>query len=125
MKTYEELEFLRSYIFLLKKRFGEKLSIEIDINDRFMKYQVPPMSIQVLVENAIQHNIITQAKPLRIDVYEENNYLLVSNKLQDKERTDGFGLGLKNLENRFKLLAQKEIIIMKDDDKFIVKLPLL
>jgi len=121
----EELEFLASYVYLLKKRFGEKLSIEIDVDEKFSSCQVPPMSLQVLVENAIQHNIITNQKPLYIRVKVVRGMLEVSNKLQEKEENEGLGLGLKNLSNRFKLLAQKDITIKKDENEFIVILPLL
>lgn len=121
----EELEFIDSYVSLIKKRFGEKLDIEVDINEEYLSRELPPMSLQLLVENAIQHNVITQAKPLKITIFVEDDHVVVRNKLQEKEKMESFGLGLKNLSNRFQLLAGKDIVIEKNSKTFIVKLPLL
>jgi hypothetical protein len=121
----EELEFLESYVYLIKKRFGEKLSVNILPTEEPCNRFLPPMSLQVLVENAIQHNIITQAKPLEIDIFIDGEFVVVRNKLQEKVSSDGFGVGLQNLSNRFQLLSQKDIIIEKSNVYFVVKLPLL
>jgi two-component system LytT family sensor kinase len=121
----EELDFIESYITLIKKRFGEKLGIEIDINEDYLSRELPPMSLQLLVENAIQHNVITQAKPLNIAIFVVEDHVVVQNNLQEKEKMESFGLGLKNLSNRFNLLAGKDIVIEKKAESFIVKLPLL
>ena len=121
----EELDFIQSYIFLLKKRFGEKLICNIEIPEAFSQSKIPPMSLQLLVENAIQHNIITQASPLSISILIKNEMICVDNNLQKKDTTESFGIGLENLANRYRLLAQKEIIIEKDELKFSVSLPLI
>lgn len=121
----EELEFLQSYIFLLKKRFGEKLMVNLEISNNNFQSLIPPMSLQLLVENAIRHNVITHTSPLTIKVFIENNMICVNNNLQEKESSDSFGIGLQNLANRYRLLAQKDIIIAKDEHSFSVKLPLL
>lgn len=121
----EELEFLQSYIFLLKKRFGEKLMVNLEISNNNFQSLIPPMSLQLLVENAIRHNVITHTSPLTIKVFIENNMICVKNNLQEKESSDSFGIGLQNLANRYRLLAQKDIIIAKDEHSFSVKLPLL
>jgi len=120
----EELDFLESYIALMRKRFGEKLNIKIDLGDDFLFSQIPPMCLQVLVENAIQHNIITQIKPLKIEIYMQSGMIHVRNNLQEKEQAEGFGLGLQNLNNRFKLLLNKDIFIEKTKTHFMVKIPL-
>lgn len=119
----DELDFLQSYVYLIKKRFGEKLEINIDIPADKMDQQLPPMSLQVLVENAIQHNVVTQVKPLQVRIFVEDNYLVVSNNLQEKNTDEGLGVGLHNLSNRFKLLVEKDIIIEKNFDTFTVKMP--
>jgi len=121
----EELEFLQSYIFLLKKRFGEKLMLNLEISDNAYQSKIPPMSLQLLVENAIQHNVITKSTPLTIKVFIENDMICIENNLQEKESTDSFGMGLENLASRYSLISQKDIIINKDNHKFSVKLPLL
>jgi two-component system, LytTR family, sensor kinase len=121
----EELDFIHSYVFLLKKRFYKKLIINIDIPEQYFQWKIPPMSLQLLVENAIQHNLITQASPLSINIFIKNNMICVENNLQKKETTESFGIGLENLANRYRLLAQKVIFIEKDELIFSVSLPLI
>jgi len=122
----EEMSFLESYLFLLKKRYGEKLSFSQDLPEDILSSEIPPMSLQLLVENAIQHNVITREKPLHIRIFTEKGMICVENNLQEKESgLDSFGIGLQNLSNRYRLLSQKDIIITKDKHKFGVKLPLL
>jgi two-component system LytT family sensor kinase len=122
----EEMAFLKSYVFLLKQRFGEKLSFSQELPDELLSAKIPPMSLQLLVENAIQHNVITKETPLHIRIFVEGEMICVENKLQEKESgVESFGIGLQNLSNRYRLLSQKDIIITKDKQKFGVKLPLL
>jgi len=122
----EELDFLHSYLFLLKKRFGEKLSFSQELPDDLLASKIPPMSLQLLVENAIQHNVITKETPLHIRIFAEGEMICVENKLQEKESgVHSFGIGLQNLSTRYRLLSQKDIIITKDKQKFGVKLPLI
>ncbi len=121
----EELDFIQSYIFLLKKRFGKKLMIKIDVSDILNQSKIPPMSLQLLIENAIQHNVITQASPLSVKIFIKGNMICVENNLQKKDTADSFGIGLKNLTNRYRLLAQKGVVIEKDELIFSVSLPLI
>lgn len=125
VKLNEELDFIRSYIFLLEKRFGNKLKFEIDIPEESLALNIPPMSLQLLIENAIQHNVITRDLPLIVKVFIKDNRVCVENNIQVKEVTDSLGLGLENLAKRYRLLSQKEIIIENDKLFFRVKLPLL
>jgi len=120
----KEVDFINSYVYLLQKRFGEKLQFVIDIPEGFRQLTLPPMSLQLLVENAIQHNIITQALPLKITIMIEDGMICVANNLQPRESVDSFGIGLKNLSDRYKLLKKKDIIIEKTLSKFVVKLPI-
>ena len=119
----EELDFLQSYLFIIKKRFGNKLIFNIKISNNLFQSKIPPMSLQLLVENAIQHNIITQEFPLTIRIFVENDMICIENNLQEKESDGSLGLGLDNLTNRYRLLVQKDIIIEKDKKHFRVKLP--
>lgn len=121
----EELAFVRSYLFLLKKRFGEKLLIQIDIPEELAQRQIPPISLQLLVENAVKHNIMTREQPLEIRFFIADRHLVVQNNRQEQEQSSGLGLGLENLSNRFGLLTQQEIIIEKKADTFSVKLPIV
>ena len=121
----EELNFVKSYFFVIQKRFGDKLIFNINVPNNKLQSKILPMSLQSLVENAIQHNVLTKAAPLTINIFTKDNMICVENKLQKKDRSDGLGLGLENLANRFHLLAQKDIIIEKNQHHFRVRLPLL
>lgn len=121
----EEMDFLNSYLYLLQERFGTKLRVANEIDEKVNELKIPSMSLQLLVENAIQHNIITESSPLTIRLYLEEDMICVENNLQEKESTESFGLGLKNLSDRYRLLLQKDIVILKEHGMFVVKLPLM
>lgn len=121
----QELDFITSYVYLLQKRFGEKLQFEMDILDSDWSARIPSMSIQLLIENAIQHNVMTKNQPLKITIQTNGQVISVVNNLQEKEQVESFGLGLNNLNNRCKLLAKQEITIKRDAINFTVQLPLL
>lgn len=123
----DELKFARAYIFLLQMRYEENLQFEIEIDNAYSDTLVPPMSLQVLIENAVKHNEISNRKPLTISIRtQDNGVLVVANKIQRK-RTDnpGSGIGLGNLTKRYKLLFQQEIVVEKTDGMFIVSIPLI
>lgn len=121
----EEMDFLDSYLYLLKERYGSKLNIEKSVPEKKYESAIPPMSLQLLVENAIQHNVILDSSPLILRIYLEEDMICVENNLQEKEPAESFGLGLKNLSDRYRLLSGRDIIILKEKSNFIVKLPLL
>lgn len=123
----EELSFVESYLFLQGIRFGENIKVEIDISDDFKQKELLPLTLQLLVENAIKHNIVSTKKSLFIFLFIENEgYLVVKNNLQEKKMYEkSTGLGLKNIENRYQIFAQKNIFIEKTSTDFIVKIPLL
>ncbi len=122
----EELSLVKAYFFLLQKRFGEKLVLKIDLPDRILGQQIPPMALQLLVENAIKHNIIAKKKPLHLVIQLEEGYLQVRNNYQPKpHKEEGFGMGLSHLKKRYELIAKKELIVSQEDGYFTVKLPLL
>jgi uncharacterized membrane protein len=121
----EELDFIKSYAEILQKRFGEKLKITIQIPTTIQTSTIPPMAIQLLIENAIQHNIITLENPLRITVFYDDGYVCVKNNISPKTVVDSFGTGLMNLHNRYQLIAKKEIYIEQQLGYFLVKLPVL
>jgi sensor histidine kinase YesM len=122
----EELDFIDSYLFLLKIRYGDNLSIKINIDKRFHYYNVPPLTIQILIENAVKHNEISKSNPLQIEVLStDDEKILVVNKIQEKlTAEEGNGIGLSNLTKLFRLLG-KEITIMDDKGEFRVEIPLL
>ena len=125
VKIPKELEFLYSYIFLLKSRFNDKLIVNIDQNLYTLNACIPPLALQLLIENAVQHNIITKESQLIIEVELLNNEIVVHNNLQKKNSSESFGIGLPNLSKRYKLLAGKNIDIKETKDSFIVKLPII
>jgi len=123
----QELAFLDAYIFLLKERFEDNLQVEIDIPESRMKDQIIPLSLQILFENAIKHNIISSSKPLKVEVrIGTDNKLTVENNLQKKKQiknTTRFGLD--NIRNRYRFLSDEAVEVISTSTSFIVSLPLI
>lgn len=123
----QEVDFIKHYLFLQKIRFGENLSMEIEIASHLMKRQLPSVSLQSLVENAIKHNVITSEKPLMIKIYSnDEDHLVIENKFQ--ARTDfvqSSGTGLKNLEALYQHLGNESLQYGLQGENFRVVLPLL
>lgn len=119
-----ELKALEAYIFLIKIRFGENLNVNLEIPKT--NYTIAPLALQMLVENAIKHNIVSKSKHLTIDIYIDNQYVIVANNLQKKKNVgDSSGIGLANIQARYQYIAQKEVLIEETEKAFIVKIPLL
>ena len=122
----DEIKIVEKYYFLQKSRFGNNLNINIKVSEKFHHYSLPPLSLQILVENAIKHNIISSKKPLNINIYiKEDKYIVVENNLQRKTDVDSTNTGLVNIKSRYKFLSTESVIIKDNNDKFIVELPLL
>ncbi len=124
----EEIKFAETYLELLKMRFEN--SIEVHINDHLtdIDAKVIPLSLQLLLENAIKHNTISEQSPLKIHIYIENTWLVVQNNFQPKQgqtTQKRNGIGLDNIQSRYKLFTDKQCQIEKDQKSFLVKLPLL
>lgn len=122
-----ELEFLKAYLFLLKIRFAENLVVHIDIPEHMLRWHVAPLTLQMLVENAIKHNVISAANPLKIEVFVDNeNALVVRNNLQRKKQAEeSTGIGLQNIINRYKFLTSKAVEVLASAENFVVALPIL
>lgn len=121
----DELEFIRSFTFLLKTRFEEKLQIEIDLESDPEDYIVP-MTLQLLIENAVKHNEVSEAFPLRISLRKTSDYLEVENTLQPKNvGEDSKKTGLKNIIQQFAFFSDKPIEIIPSEDRFLVRVPIL
>jgi len=123
----EEMEFLNHYIYLLKIRFENSISFKIEIDENNKNVYLPPMCLQTLVENTIQHNEASQANPLQVSIYtRNNNYLFVENPIQPRiDLKDSSKIGLDNIQLRYSFFTEKKIEIIKDDNIFRVKLPLI
>jgi len=126
VKVQEEMTFVDSYLILQKARFGDKLQVHIDIEGH-EDMLLPPISLQILLENAIKHNVISEDDPLHIHVNIEKDRLVVRNNLQKKNIPieDSAGMGLPNIIARFEFLTSEKVEIIEGPDEFIVKLPLL
>lgn len=122
----EELDFIRSYIFLLKTRFGDNLVVHLEVPDTAKDYYILPMSLQLLIENAVKHNVISNSKPLTVTIGVKGDNLVVNNNLQ--LRTDvcnSTRIGLQNIKDRYTYFTDREVVIVNDEKAFIVKLPML
>jgi sensor histidine kinase YesM len=119
-----ELKFLESYIFLQKIRFETNLDVQINVSAK--NFKVIPLSVQMLVENAIKHNEISDKKPLQIRIYTTNDqHLVVENQLQKKPGSEGSGTGIQNISDRYKFFTEKEMTINFNLEHFRVSIPLL
>lgn len=144
----EELELARAYLYLLHKRFGDNLQADITIPDKYLSWQLPPMTLQLLLENAVKHNIVDRNRPLHIQLtVTDMGELLVVNNVQkrlaastivhsggDSSTADALtvpstqrsdvpsGVGLRNIHNRYRLLGKKPPIVTETDQHFTVQL---
>lgn len=121
----EELDFIDAYVFLMQERYGDKLDFKNEVDKSAHGYFIPPMSLQLLAENALRHNIITRESPFLIRVFIEDGMICLENDLREKPAEDTPGIGLKNLSDRYRLLAGEDIVITKEKGKFRVNLPLI
>ncbi|GAB4052202.1 sensor histidine kinase [Spirosoma litoris] len=123
----EEMQFTSAYTFLLTIRFGDNLEIDNQLPTE-APWKIPPMSLQLLIENAVKHNVVSNSRPLAISLTVDaaGQYIVVRNACQPKlASSDGMGSGLSNLDSRFRLLTGKSIQIVRTDDAFSVHLPII
>ncbi|REJ81161.1 MAG: hypothetical protein DWQ44_11700 [Bacteroidetes bacterium] len=123
----EELELLSNYLYLQKSRYGENLSLNIKVSeDEKNQILIPPLSLQMLAENALKHNAISHETPLKLEVEIENDFLIVKNNMNKKFGTEkSTGTGLQNIISRYKLLCGKDVMIRSDEKQFKVMLPVI
>jgi len=121
-----EIKFVQAYVFLQQIRFGNDLKVNINVPAN-STIQIPPLSLQMLLENAVKHNIILEDEPLLVAIYvEEDQYIVVKNNLQMKNiGVESSGLGLKNIKARYEYLTSKPVHIGQTKTEFMVKLPVL
>ena len=122
----EELDFARTYVKLLTMRFEDGIRFEIPGNASNPEARIVPLSLQLLLENAVKHNVVTSAKPLSIRVFEKNGNLVVQNNLQEKSVVKrSSGVGLRNIQQRYSILSKRQVHIKKTASDFSVELPML
>jgi LytS/YehU family sensor histidine kinase len=121
------MEFMTSYLFLIRMRYGDNLEIKTMIDEGMLLYLLPPLTIQTLVENAIKHNEISKRKPLTIDISttSEGNLVIINDIQQKLTGEEGTGIGLTNLSKQFMLLIGKDIAIRRSNGQFSVEVPLI
>lgn len=125
VRLSEELEFIRSYTGLHAQRMGAALEIIYDIDPALETRLIPPLSLQLLVENAIKHNIASREEPLKIRIYTCQSTICVENNLQLKDSSYSTSKGLKNLMARYEFLTDKKVKVIQSGSVFKVELPLL
>ncbi|MDD5695432.1 MAG: histidine kinase [Bacteroidales bacterium] len=123
----DDLAFLRSYMYLLELRYENRLFLNIRLEDEHRERHIIPGALQLLIENAIKHNIISGTRPLSIDLsVDEHDYMVVSNNLQKKDKSEpSSGFGLNSIISRYAYLTGKPVQVEENDSFFIVKIPLL
>lgn len=121
----EELKFTESYTHLIRTRYRDRFSIDTQIEDRFLDREIPPLAIQLLVENAVKHNEISKSKPLTVRIYMKEGSIYVANPIQPRTvLKEGTKNGLLNLKKRYVLLLKKEVKVHTENNIFAVELPL-
>ncbi|MEI7504248.1 MAG: histidine kinase [Paludibacter sp.] len=121
----EELENLEKFFHLQKLRFDENLKVDINIQPSSLPLHIPPLALQMLVDNCIKHNIISTKNPLYIKIFDDGKSITVKNNLQQKQTEESTGQGLKNIEGRYRFISNEPIKIVKDEKQFSVTIPLI
>jgi hypothetical protein len=122
----EELAFAKTYMNLLQMRFENSLTYEVRIENVDSEAKVVPLSLQLLLENAVKHNVISEQKPLHIQIYIEKDALVIQNNFQKKAvLQDGQGVGIQNIISRYDIITDRKVTIEQNENTFTVKLPIL
>lgn len=123
----EEIKFAKGYFFLLKTRYPEGLYLDLELQeDKLEQYSVPPLSVQLLLENAVKHNVITTSRPLRINIkMEEGRQLTITNNLQPKGTPAGIGMGLQHLQKKLERLNAGKLVVYQNRSIFSVTVPII
>ncbi len=126
VSVQKELQFLDAYLFLQKIRFGDKLVVTKNLDSKILNDMIPPLSFQLLLENAIKHNVVSKQAPLHVEIYSEKDFLVVRNNLQVRMTTpSSSGVGHKNLRSTYALLSDREPIFQESNGEYIAKIPIL
>lgn len=127
VSLHEELEFCRSYVYLLKKRYPENLQVNFSVPSEYKEHHIAPLTLQMLVENAIKHNVVSKNEPLEIDIYVSNGTsIIVKNNLQPKVSLEkSTKTGLANIRKRYSYLGNRNIDIITSNDHYMVAVPLI
>lgn len=125
MTLSEELKFVEAYGYLFKIRYADKLFFDIEVAPEYLDWQLPALSLQPLIGNAVKHNTITRSNPFHVSIRTEGAWLVVSNpKIPKLDPEPSTGIGLNNLCNRWRLITGCEVVIVDTDKEFTVRMPL-
>jgi two-component system LytT family sensor kinase len=126
VEVNEEIQFIHSYLHLQEARHGDSLKTSINIKSEDLSKLIPPLSMQLLIENALKHNEISKSHPIHVNIFSEGKNLIVENNYQPrKEKLNDTGKGLKNLEERYAYLCEEKPFFGLKNEKFVAKIPLL
>jgi two-component system, LytTR family, sensor kinase len=121
----EEIDFIRAYTYLIKVRYEESFNIEINIPENIEHLFIPPLSIQILLENAVKHNVLSNEEPLHVSIHSNKTFLIIENNILKKPSTQhSFKIGHNNIMNRYEYFTDRKILIAKSD-KYMVQLPII
>lgn len=123
----EELQFIQSYYHLLQTRYGSTINMSVNIDEQHQDMLIPPLTLQLLIENAVKHNQLSKTSPLSIELLSaDNNKLVVKNNIQPKKvLIESTGIGLQNIKSRYRMLNKPGIDIRKTDTSFAVIIQLI
>lgn len=121
----EELKFAAAYLYLHQVRLGDCIHYQAQVVDEVLECRLPPLTLQLLIENAIKHNSITAAHPMQITITVTDNWLVVCNTLRPKKNVESAGVGLSNLSARCRIMLAREPEVVRTEESFTVKIPLL
>ncbi|HEX8315248.1 MAG TPA: histidine kinase [Flavisolibacter sp.] len=123
----EELQFIHSYYHLLQTRYGKSISLKMDVSEQAQTYLLPPLTLQLLVENAVKHNRLQKEAPLKIEIFSDGeSVLIVRNNLSKREKAvESTGIGLHSINSRYGLLQHPAPKIANDRQYFSVMIPLI
>jgi LytS/YehU family sensor histidine kinase len=106
-------------------RYGANFEMEIDLDERALRSKLPPITLQILLENAVKHNIISKERPLKVGIFSKDDQVWVTNNYQPRPARETLRkLGLENIRNRYKMLNQETVEVVEGPDQWIVKLPM-
>lgn len=122
-----ELEFSKSYVYLLQMRYPENLKVNFKVDEQYADLFIAPLTLQMLIENAIKHNAISKTDPLLIDIYvEKDDVIIVKNNLQPKKTLEkSTKTGLANIRKRYHYLGRREIDVIVSQKNYMVAVPLI
>ena len=122
----EELKVVESYVHLIQQRYQKNFEVHISLEDAILQKKIPVLSLQMLLENAVKHNEISDSKPLLVEILSENEFIVVKNNLQERlGNIDSTNKGLNNLSTRTRLMTHQEVIISRNSMHFTVKIPVV